>query len=122
MMFPRRPDYSHLIDPVSWALLDTWRAWLKGDKGVKGYAERATYATSGGINCWDDLEEEVDGRIAVKVDVVMDDLLRANPRYAYALRAEMLGEAVRFRGDPIEIVPLASAEFLRRAIKAGIVV
>ena len=105
-----------------WRLLDQWRVWSK-DKGTKGgYPTASAFARSVGdrIHTVEDFDTVLNKHSCRVIDRIMDDLFEFEPRLSMALRREVLGECWEYRGEPEEIVPRASDEFKRRAIKAGI--
>lgn len=118
-----RDDYRHLIPLDVWRLLDGWRAWMRGDVVTDGLPRASAFFAGAGdrIQSIEDLYETTEHHEALVVDRIMDDLFRFEARLALALRREVLHENWQYRGTPDEIVPVAAAEFRRRAIKADLI-
>ena len=75
------------------AYLLLWAAWYRACKPRLGYPQASVGIHTGGINCYDDLEHEVDSYAAVTVDKLIDDLV---PARRCAVRWAHLGEPWRF--------------------------
>jgi hypothetical protein len=70
-----------------------WAAWYRSCKPKLGYPSASIGIETGGINCYDDLEHQVDSYAAVTVDKLIGDLTASKQ---CAVRWAHLGEPWRF--------------------------
>jgi hypothetical protein len=55
--------------------LDIWKRWMHAPDHLRlGYKRKVSAFATGGINCWDDQEEEVDQSAAHSMDAIIGSL------------------------------------------------
>ena len=55
-------------------ILDVWSNWHKHQPLKLGYPSKSLAIASGGVNCWDDVEQGVDTWIAGETESAINDL------------------------------------------------
>jgi hypothetical protein len=61
--------------------LDVWREWMHHDNAKLGYPSKAACFATGGISCYDDMEEAADKAIVDAVNGVMASWREVNKSY-----------------------------------------
>lgn len=62
------------VPPSVVQAMDCWAEWMKKGSGVKGYATHSVGFTTGGINCFDDMDSEAASYAARAVDGAVNSL------------------------------------------------
>lgn len=107
----RTEDYRYLIPEDASRVLDQWARWMRRGTVGRGYPSSSAFCCRN-LSSFEDLEEEVDSRVARVVDRVIRDMGKA----AVPLEREALQEGI----PQPELLASASEEFMRRARKEGI--
>lgn len=114
----KREDIEALIPQAVDRLLRIWAQYMKRGKVGNGYPKRSFVVLSGGVNCWDDFEEEVDSGTATEVNTIMGDL---DNRHYCAISNFYCAKVWNFRGDTPDFLLEAIADFGKRAQRRGLV-
>lgn len=75
----RFSELINLVDPATAYILSCWANWLRGGEVTRGYPRTSAGFLTGGINCYDDLEESVNDHIAATASVIVQSM-RETPR------------------------------------------
>lgn len=113
----KREEVDALIPIDVDRLLRLWSDFMRLGTVGNGYPKRSAGISCGGINCWDDVEDELDSSRATEVNTVMNDL---ENRHYCAISNHYCSKVWRFRGDEMEILICGIGEFRKRAIIRGI--
>src|SRR5689334_1767432 len=85
-------DSFHQLSRVE-VFLVRWAAWTRAHKPKLGYPAKSPGFATGGINCYDDLQESADDHACRTMDKLVEDL---KPAPRAAVRHCHLGEVWRF--------------------------
>ena len=97
--------------------LTLWRDWMRSHSSRIGYPSHSAGFSSGGISCWDDLAESVDGYAVRAADAAIDSL---TPIHRAVLCHVYLQAVFRFR-VPLELaLPAAQEAFMGEMRKRGV--
>ena len=97
--------------------LKMWAAWQERYRLKLGYPAKSIGISSGGINCWDDLSDNVDGWICGEVDAAIVDLGRAHPSQAAAVNHCYSASVFRFPRHNYPQLLENGIEWLARELK-----
>lgn len=110
---PDQIDIPHRVD----ALLAMWALWMKAGSVGTGYPKKSAGIASGGINCWDDLSDEIDAHTVTTVNTILHDL---DHRHYAAISNFYCGKMWNYRGDETETLKAALVAFEKRAVNRGL--
>lgn len=101
--------------------LKMWAAWHERYDLRLGYPCKSTGISTGGVTCWDDLAESVDGWMCGEIEAGVGDLEAIHPAQAAAINHNYLLAVYRFpRGNYPEMLSdgldWLTGDLLRRGV------
>lgn len=101
-------------------ILNLWAKWQNNRNLRLGYPSKSLAIASGGLNCWDDLAEDVDGWMCGECEAAINDL---QPEQFAAIHHNYLHAVYKFpRNDYPHILAGALNDLLVRLRRRGVVV
>lgn len=108
----KREDLDALIPDNADRLLRIWADYMRRGTVGKGAPTKSAGFATGGIGCWDDLEESVDSSLATEVNTILNDM---TGQHYCAISNHYASRVWRHRGDEQAVLLEAVSEFCKRA-------
>ena len=100
--------------------LKDWAEWSNTQNHRLWFPKQSVVFSTGGINCWDDLENQVDSFICNAVDAAIHDLI---PQETAAIYTKYIHATYRFpRFDFDQTIESAETNLSKALIKKGVAI
>ena len=95
--------------------LECWVKWMQGGEVTKGYPSRSCGFTSGGINCFDDMDAAAENYAGRAVDGAMSAL---DHTARTCIGIVWLGQTIIYRRIDVDLVVIEALQIIYRGLVA----